>query len=196
MPRQLLSVGLCAAAALAITAGPARVQAQSGLYPGYRPPAYPSGPAYNPGINRYSGFVPYPGYSPAYNPGFARTYARIAPTTPPAAPGPSRFYVPSPEEGGAAQADNTALITVYVPSGATVWFDGWQASLTGPVRKFQSPALTPGRQYAYTVRARWEEDGREVTQTRDVTVSPGAHVQVTFPTPSGTEKPGAVPKSR
>jgi uncharacterized protein (TIGR03000 family) len=196
MPRQLLFLGLCAAAALAMTADPARAQTSSGLFPGYRPaPAYP-GPSYNPGITRYSGFVPYPGYSPAYDPGFARTYARIAPTAPPAPASPSRFYVPSPAEGGVGQTDNTAHITVYAPPGAAVWFDGWKASLTGLVRRFQSPALEPGRQYVYTVRARWEEDGREVTQTREVTVSPGARVQVYFPEPSGTEKPGAAPKPR
>ena len=51
----------------------------------------------------------------------------------------------------------------------------------GAVRHFQTPALTPGPRYTCQVRARWREDGRDVTQTRQITVSPGARVAVDFP---------------
>jgi hypothetical protein len=40
------------------------------------------------------------------------------------------------------------------------------------------------------VRARWREDGHDVTQTRDVTVSPGADIQLTFPLPGGSKVQG------
>jgi uncharacterized protein (TIGR03000 family) len=66
---------------------------------------------------------------------------------------------------------------------------------TGPVRTYASPPLAEG-QYSYEVRARWNENGQEVTQTQQVGVTPGAHVEVNFPLPSGTaEKTLATPKS-
>jgi hypothetical protein len=36
-------------------------------------------------------------------------------------------------------------------------------------------------QYVYGIRARWREDGREVSQTTDVAVSAGETVNVKFP---------------
>jgi uncharacterized protein (TIGR03000 family) len=48
------------------------------------------------------------------------------------------------------------------------------------VRQFYSPPLAPGR-YSYEVRARWTENGREVNQTQQVQVTPGARVEVDFP---------------
>jgi uncharacterized protein (TIGR03000 family) len=48
------------------------------------------------------------------------------------------------------------------------------------MRRFVSPLLKPGREYTYQVRARWMEDGREVVQSRRVTVSAGAEVSVDF----------------
>jgi uncharacterized protein (TIGR03000 family) len=83
-------------------------------------------------------------------------------------------------------SDNTAHLTVNVPANARVWFSGVLTTSTGPVREFQSPPLTAGHRYDYEVRARWNENGHEVTQTQHVPVTPGAHVRVDFPTPSGT----------
>ena len=51
------------------------------------------------------------------------------------------------------------------------------------VRSFQSPPLTPGRRYAYEVRARWQANGRPVTQSREVRVTAGSNVEVDFPQP-------------
>ena len=44
---------------------------------------------------------------------------------------------------------------------------------TGAVREFHPPPLTPGKRYTYEIRARWTENGREVTQTRNVPVTAG-----------------------
>ena len=55
----------------------------------------------------------------------------------------------------------------------------------GSVRTFKSPPLAPG-QYNYDVRASWDENGRNVTQTQQVRVSPGAAVEVDFPQRPGT----------
>jgi uncharacterized protein (TIGR03000 family) len=78
-----------------------------------------------------------------------------------------------------------ANLTVKVPADALVWFDGVQMTSTGPVRTYESPPLAQG-QYSYEVRARWNENGHEVTQTQQVGVTPGAHVEVDFPAPQGT----------
>jgi uncharacterized protein (TIGR03000 family) len=75
---------------------------------------------------------------------------------------------------------------VPVPAGADVWVDGSNTYSAGPVRELQSPPLAPGTNYKYQIRARWKEDGREVTQTQQVSVSAGAHVRVKFPVPAGT----------
>jgi len=68
-----------------------------------------------------------------------------------------------------------------VPADAEVWFDGTKTTTAGPVREYQSPPQTPGQQYTYEVKARWQENGREVTQTQQVDVSAGGHFEVRFP---------------
>ena len=73
---------------------------------------------------------------------------------------------------------------VRVPANAELWFEGSTTTSRGSVREFQSPPLTPGR-YTYEIRARWTENGRAITQTQKVAVSPGAHVAVTFPIDPG-----------
>jgi uncharacterized protein (TIGR03000 family) len=85
-----------------------------------------------------------------------------------------------------AQADTSVHVTVNVPAGARLWFDGAPTTSTGPVRQFDSPPLTPGRRYTYDLKASWNENGQEVTQTQKVDVTAGAHVNVNFPVPPKT----------
>jgi uncharacterized protein (TIGR03000 family) len=85
-----------------------------------------------------------------------------------------------------ARDDTRVELTVMVPTDAEVWFDGTKMKTTGAVRKFQSPSLTPGTQYTYSIRARWRANGHEVTQTQQVDVFPGDHVDVQFPLPQKT----------
>jgi len=132
---------------------------RSGYYGGYG--YYPN----------YGGYYPYYGDYSAY---------------------PSDLSVPgyNTEDYGPAEAavtpvqpDPTAHITVNVPPDAAVWFEGTRTTSTGSVREFQSPPLTSGSRYSYTVRARWDNNGQEVTQSQQVTVTAGAHIDVTFPLP-------------
>jgi uncharacterized protein (TIGR03000 family) len=83
--------------------------------------------------------------------------------------------------------DTTARITVRVPANAEVWFDETKTTSTGSDREYQTPALQLGHQYAYQVRARWMENGREVTQTQKVSVTAGSRPDVTFPLPVETK---------
>jgi uncharacterized protein (TIGR03000 family) len=82
-----------------------------------------------------------------------------------------------------APVDSTSHVTVNVPPDARVWFDGTLTQAEGPIRQFDSPALQPGTRYTYVVRASWKEDDHEVTQTQQIEVSAGAHINVVFPLP-------------
>jgi uncharacterized protein (TIGR03000 family) len=86
------------------------------------------------------------------------------------------------------QSKNTVNITVRVPANADLWFEGTKTQSTGAVRKFQSPPLKSGRQYTYEVWVRWNDNGRIVTQTRQLSVSAGDHLTVRFPVRSETSK--------
>lgn len=82
--------------------------------------------------------------------------------------------------------DNSSLITVHVPANAKVWFDGSETNGNGTVREFKSPPLNPGSLYHYNVKVSWMENGSPVTQTRQVNVSAGNHVNVDFTPASGS----------
>jgi uncharacterized protein (TIGR03000 family) len=167
----------------------------NGLYPSYAYPLYPayrpsisSIPAYSSSINPYNGYIPGANYRPGFNPGFTSSYARTLPSVSPPSTYPYRFYIPGGRGEDLARTENSARLEVLVPSDATVWFNDWQSKTTGPVRQFLSPPLTPGHKYTYTVRARWEENGRPVTQTRDVVVAAGTQARVDFSAPGDTNQ--------
>jgi uncharacterized protein (TIGR03000 family) len=168
---------------------------------GYRPYYHNYGRPY-----RYYGYYPYfynYGYGPSYYGSYpyygsylGSGYDDAGYSSPYDQPDTDYLYAPSSGSAGTAryqpsdyspaspaQADTTAQVTVNLPAAARLWFQGTQTAATGAVREFHSPSLTPGRQYVYDVRASWEENGHEVTQTQQVKVAAGAHVKVTFPVP-------------
>ena len=51
-----------------------------------------------------------------------------------------------------------------------LWVEGQRTSATGLVRDFESPPLTPGKKYLYTVRTAWYENGKWVGQSVEVPV--------------------------
>ena len=189
---------LSAAALALVSVLPSRAAAQVGTYPSGTYPsfAYPYYPAYRPSIsaipsyssaiNRYNGYIPGNTYRPGFDPGFAADYARIAPSASRPGPAPSRFYIPTPTAADRGPAADSAQIEVVVPGDAAVWFNDWKGKSTGPLRRFQSPPLTPGQKYTYAVKASWEKNGEPVTQTRQVLISAGAHVRVDFSAPADT----------
>jgi uncharacterized protein (TIGR03000 family) len=125
----------------------------------YDPLAYPGGP--------------YP-YHPTY-PLLARVHDRRNPGVIADDPAPAALnLLPVPEAG-------CATVRVTVPATAEVWFEGQQTKQTGPNRTFQSPVLEPGKNYIYTIRARWSEaGGAPVEQFQAVTVRAGANAAVEF----------------
>jgi uncharacterized protein (TIGR03000 family) len=141
-----------------------------GYWPGYYGGGayYDTAPSY-PAVTNYNYY--YGGGTPGYD---AMPYADVTP--------------PDVDYGASAQpapaTDATASISVIVPDGARVWFNGSATRQGGRVREFQSPPLTPGREFVYNVKAQWRDaNGKEVTRTREVDVRAGANVSVDFARP-------------
>jgi uncharacterized protein (TIGR03000 family) len=143
----------------------------------------------------YGGY--YGGYYPSYGGSYASDYYPQDYYSAPAAsyyspPSPSVYNVADPNaRGGAAQQDPIAHVMVKVPADAEVWFGSGKTQQTGAQREFVSPALTPGKDYSYEVKARWTQDGKEVVQTRQIDVAAGAWKVVDFtkPAPEQLEPP-------
>ena len=193
-PFSLMAAALALLAALPVTAVAQVGSYPNGLYPSYAYPIYPayrpsiSSPANSSSINRYNGYIPGATYRPGFDPGFTSSYARTVPSVTPPSTYPYRFYIPGERGEDQARTENSARLEVLVPGDAMVWFNDWKSKSTGPVRQFLSPSLTPGHKYSYTVRAQWEENGRPVTQTREVIVSAGGQVRVDFSAPANTDQ--------
>jgi uncharacterized protein (TIGR03000 family) len=181
---------VCGVALFALTAQPAFGQgfaAASDWYPGYSGDGfytgywgsrhgwtnYPYG-LFDFGMNYY-GDAPTTIYRPAYQlpGGFG---------PPPALP---TAYEPPP-------LDNAVHLRVRVEPGADLWFDGVRTQQTGVVREFASPALVPGQNYTYQVRARWTQDGYVVDRVRTIRVRANQRTEVdmTQPEPGDTAGPG------
>jgi uncharacterized protein (TIGR03000 family) len=169
-------------------------------YSGYRHNYYPYyGYPYYGSYNYYpySSYYPYYGstgyYSPAYGsePDLGSDSAVL--------PLVSESYVPAtPSYSNAVQApaDRPAHVTVRVPANAEIWVNDSKTTTTGSVREYQTPPLTPGKRYTYEIRARWSDNGQEVTQTQEVEVTAGVPTNVQFPvSPKGLAAAPAPTKS-
>jgi uncharacterized protein (TIGR03000 family) len=178
---------------------------RGGFYRGYRPfygyrgyyrPAYGFYPSYGYGFYPYYyGYGYYPDY--AWDPYLqaAATWpsvlsdgsAEVTPVYPEVETSGSTlttgYQSSSPAATGTGQPDGVARVTVIVPPDAEVSFDDVTTLSKGAIRQYDSPPLTPGTRYTYDIEARWNENGREVTQTQRVEVTAGANVTVRFPAP-------------
>jgi uncharacterized protein (TIGR03000 family) len=153
-------------------------------YGGYRGGFYPGGGRYGSyGYGYGYGYpysydtAPYAWSSPTDDSGYSGSYGSVtADGTPSAAPPVSNYQTFYPPV-----TDTLAHLTLKLPADAQVWVQNTLMTSTGPVRQFNSPPLTAGRPYTYEVRAAWNENGHEVTQTQQVGVTAGAYVEVDFP---------------
>lgn len=68
---------------------------------------------------------------------------------------------------------NIAVLMAHVPEHALIWFNGKPTTSTGVTRYFESPPLTPGKHYAYSVRIVWHEKGKWVHKTEKVPLQAG-----------------------
>lgn len=68
--------------------------------------------------------------------------------------GPSRESAP-PTTPGEPKERTPALIRVTVPPTAQIWIEDQKTLQGGTTRVFQTPALTPGRIFYYTLKVSW-----------------------------------------
>ena len=136
--------------------GPSLWGWNNGWYGGYYNPWYYDGYAYGGYPADYSSFY----YGP--NTYSDETYANQAPA------------------GGTMPDEDAAMIAVRVPPDATIWFDGQKTTQTGPVRQFETPALDPGHDYTYSLRVKWNQNGRDVERAREITVHAGDRIGLDF----------------
>jgi uncharacterized protein (TIGR03000 family) len=132
---------------------------------GYRSPSYYGAWPYYYGYNPYSyDAYEYGSSPPAYDSGYYGSYGDVASSYP-----------------DTTQPDTTAQVTVSLTANAELWVGGSRTTSKGSLREFHSPPLVPGSPFTYEVRARWNQNGQEVTQTQYVEVTAGTHVKVSFP---------------
>jgi uncharacterized protein (TIGR03000 family) len=118
--------------------------------------------------------APYPWNAPGYQ-GYQQP--KTAPTTPAAphtASTPQRYtlhitVLPQKNE----EAPETALMIAHLPEDARTWFEDEPTKSTGTLRQFVSPPLTPDKDYTYTVRVEWPENGKWVSQVHKFAVHAG-----------------------
>jgi uncharacterized protein (TIGR03000 family) len=75
---------------------------------------------------------------------------------------------------------NAALVAVRVPPDAELWFGGDKTTQTGEHREFVTPELKQDKDYFYTLKARWNQNGEQTEKTRRVRVRPGSRVTIDF----------------
>lgn len=73
-----------------------------------------------------------------------------------------------------------AKVVLSVPAGAAVYVEGVQLRSLAAERSFVTPALQPGREYGYTLKAIVVENGLEYAEVRQITVIPGETTTVSF----------------
>lgn len=92
---------------------------------------------------------------------------------------------PQGRDGG-AMAPTPATIIVSLPADAKLIVDGNVTRTKNAVRVFRSPALEPGLDYAYTVKAEFVRDGQPTSATKRVVVRAGKETRVTFDVPEAS----------
>lgn len=73
-----------------------------------------------------------------------------------------------------------AIIIVSLPAQAKLTIDDLATKSTSASRAFASPALEPGKEFYYTLKAEIVRDGHAVATTKKVTVRAGEQTRVTF----------------
>jgi uncharacterized protein (TIGR03000 family) len=169
------------------------------LFPSYVPTTYGTNPFVTGGYG-YPGLYGYgQGYNPSYETSIATPSWLVGPSPGYAGTGAPRMrqgstvYPAMPAVGGGqlvgslpstALPTEPAVIDVKLPDpDAEVWVEGSRTTQTGIDRRYVSPALSPGSDYVYAIRARWrDERGAIQVQQQNVVVQAGARVNVVFPT--------------
>ncbi len=89
-------------------------------------------------------------------------------------------YYGTPQGEMPRAPERNVVFDVRVPPNAEIWFEGAKTQQTGMFREFLSPPLERGQDFTYHVRARWNENGKEVDKTRELRVRAGDHMMIDF----------------
>jgi uncharacterized protein (TIGR03000 family) len=148
-----------------------------------------------------SSYYPWTYYTPSYYSSGVYGYGPYALGTPAAAGFTSYYYEPAGsvedrsimpvayEEPG---TEDAVHLRVRVPADAELFFDGQPTKQRGTEREFYSPPLTPGRDYTYDIKARWNDNGKTVERTRKVQVHADDWINIDMTSPEG----GAADRNR
>ncbi|MFO0927317.1 MAG: TIGR03000 domain-containing protein [Gemmataceae bacterium] len=100
------------------------------------------------------------------------------PAAPPAGLNPigPPLLQPVPPAAGA----QPGMVHIQVPAAAEVWVEKEKLGQAGDSRMFQTPPLAGGSAQVFSVRAKWNQGGREVEQFRVVTVRGGETATLRF----------------
>jgi uncharacterized protein (TIGR03000 family) len=101
------------------------------------------------------------------------TYATYA-TTPSQ---PVQTATPMPKQEATSKV---ARVTVEVPANSRLWVDNVECPMNTPVRSFNTPPLNPNQQYFYDLKVELARDGRTVTESQRVLITPGQEARVNF----------------
>ncbi|MFH1922814.1 MAG: TIGR03000 domain-containing protein [Planctomycetota bacterium] len=136
---------------------------------------------------------------PSLGAGTPTSEPTLAPSLPPAGPGPSAPgpeptppeptpAPPSPTTDVGPAREGGAQISIFVPAGAKVVINGLETKSTGTQREYISYGLKPGHAYRYEIRAQIVRNGRQIEDARTVYLSVGAREQVAFSLDPGTQE--------
>ena len=97
----------------------------------------------------------------------------VTPSTPSPAPvAPATTSIPT--------AENSGMLTIWVPSEAKVSINGMLTPSTGSRREYVSFGLQPGMSYKYDVHAEIVRDGKIVEENKSVTLVAGERGALAF----------------
>ena len=85
-----------------------------------------------------------------------------------------------PQTRAVNTAENSGLLTIWVPYDAKVTVNGYETRSTGTRREFVSYGLRSGFDYKYEVRAVVVRKGQPIEDVRTITLTAGAHEAVAF----------------
>jgi uncharacterized protein (TIGR03000 family) len=200
--RMVTRMGLPAIAGLGLllAGGPAKADQQgwpvAGSWGTYGGSSRSSFGSYSP-----SYYAPNPSSFGSYSPSYYATYQTWLPQRRGyyGSGSPANYYRSSPTEGyygstGSEDYYRTATaelprkrpvrVNLQVPSDAKIWFDGSQTNQNGTMRSFESAPVAAGPEYAYQIRIQWKENGKDVTQTRQIKVHAGDVINLTLGSPA------------
>lgn len=98
------------------------------------------------------------------------------------------------EAAKTAAEDNAATLTVEVPENAIVTVNGHKTQSEGAVRQYLSKGLQPGYVYTYVVKAVFDVDGVEQSETKSIKLRAGDVQRLEFSATLSAESEEAQPQ--